>query len=287
MLVQTTPEQARERDRLSALDWEPSLAVEAFVAREQVLQRTAFAIRSRVPWAWIDAERGVLASAETYEVRWKQGRVWLVASVWTEPLLRGRGHASRMLAALAARCAAEPGAAALVLFSDVGPALYARLGFVARPAVDVWWSAEVGDPDDGPWRRFPESELAALPARDPLQLEWQLDRSRTLAELLPARRPSRCGARLPGGEWMVWTDDGQGALLVLEARVDSVGAWSSLAVAAARTAAAAGLREVVAWDPGLPVPGGRRARVGKLPMVLPVAGTPIDAFDPVPRSAWV
>jgi GNAT superfamily N-acetyltransferase len=286
-LVRCTEAESRERDRRSALDWEPDLCVPEFVAREQVLQRTAFARRSRVPWGWVvDGE--TVSSTETYEVAWPAGRVWLVASVWTDPDHRGRGHASAMLDALAERCAGVPGAAALVLFSDVGPALYERVGFVALPAVDVVWPASVGDPDDGPWERFAESALHTLDPRDPAQLDWQLDRARTRAELRPVRRPSRCGARLPSGAWMVWADDGHDReLQVLEARVATVEEWSTLATAAARTASAAGLGAVVAWDPALAVPGERRPRVGKLPMARPLGAARVSGLGPVPRSAWV
>jgi GNAT superfamily N-acetyltransferase len=277
------PEAAAARDGLAAFDWDPELRADAFVARERVLARTAFG-RSRVAWG-LTADGAVLSSCETYERRWPCGRVWLVASVWTAPDLRGRGHATRMLAALAERVAAAPDAAALVLFSDVGAAIYERVGFRPYPALDAAWPAAAGDPDDGPWQRLGEADVAALRARDPDQLAWQLDRARTRAELLPTRRPSRVGARLPSGDWMVWAEEGS-TLQVLALEVSSPDAGRALATAAARTAAAAGLAEVVAWDPGPWAPGARRIRTARIPMARPLSVPFADL--PVPgRDAWV
>lgn len=282
-LVELTEGQTEARDRESAPDWDTELGPDAFVARERTLRRTAFG-RSRAGWGWT-VSTALEATCETYERRWRGGLVWLVASVWTPPGSRGRGHASRLLQAVAERCAARPGAGAMILFSDVGAALYERVGYVALPAIDVAWPAEPGDPDDGPWQRFAESAVPTLSPRDGEQLEWQLDRARTRAELVPTRRPARCGARLPSGEWMVWTDE-DGALRVLEATARTSEAWAALATAAARTAAAVGLPEVVAWDPG-PLAGGlRRPRRGKLAMVRSF-GPPLDDFLPIDRAAWV
>lgn len=284
VLRELDAETARARDEASAADWDPGLSPAAFVARERLLQRLPFA-RGRIAWGWWEGDRPC-ASCETFVRDWPLGRVWLVASVWTEPALRGRGCASALLRALAEALRPAPGAAGMVLFSDVDPAMYARLGFLAWPARDLRWAAEAADPDDGPWTRFPESELPTVPARDPEQLAWQVDRARTRAERLPTRRPARVGARLPGGAWMVWSEGEAGALEVLAHDAPTPGAWRCLAAAAARTAAAAGLAEVVAWDPGPVADGPRAPRRGKLPMVLPFR----DGWDlsaPPGRDAWV
>ncbi|MEQ1505252.1 MAG: GNAT family N-acetyltransferase, partial [Myxococcota bacterium] len=256
------------------------------------------------PWARSERTTWILgpglASCETYRVPLGggDGVGWAIASVFTEPALRGHGFASALLDRLAERLRTEPGARGLVLFSDVGARIYERVGFVARPAVDRVWPADPGDPDDGPWTRITDAELPATlaaTARPPGaaiwpsagQLDWQLDRARTRAEVGRRRvvRPSRCGAVLDDG-LAVWADDGD-ALLVLLLTGTRPETVDGLATAAARTAGSVGLRQVRAWDTPGPWPSWApsRPRDGAIPMIRAFGDVPDWTW--IPRGVWV
>jgi ribosomal protein S18 acetylase RimI-like enzyme len=309
-LVRATPSQAAELDERSHAEWGAGLTATAHVARERRLRNGLWPRSTHDTWALVDADQ-VLASCETYRVACtvdgEPGLAWEIASVFVEPLLRGRGYATRLLEELSARLRPEPGARALVLYSDVAPSrLYERLGFVARPAGDRVVPPEIEDPDDGPWIRFGETELADVHSRvvpfggpgfsiwpSLAQIDWHLDRSRTRAELVGWRRSSRCGAQL-GQDVVIWTEDRESdalLLLLLTARVPR--AAGMLISAAARTAAELGLKEVRAWETPLPGAwpadlGAPVARNGSVPMIRPFApDVDPEGWTFIPRGLWV
>ncbi|MEQ1572327.1 MAG: GNAT family N-acetyltransferase, partial [Myxococcota bacterium] len=205
-LARATPQQSAALDVTTHGEWGGGLSVADHVTRERRLRGGWWPRTTHAGWLWTHGAEAV-ASCETYEVQVggrRPGRAWAIASVFVPPEHRGRGHASALLEALAADRAAEPEARALVLFSDLTrPELYARLGFVARPAVDRIGPPDPDDPDDGRWTRFGEAELPLrLPppppdgfalAPSPAQLDWHLDQARTRAELTGGRRSARCG----------------------------------------------------------------------------------------------
>jgi predicted N-acetyltransferase YhbS len=315
ILVRANPSQAMELDERSHAEWGRGLTVAAHVARERRLRAGMWPRSTHDTWVLTDND-AVLASCETYRVACtmdgEPGRAWELASVFVEPLLRGRGYGTRLIEELVARQSREPGARAFVLFSDVDTALYERVGFVAAPAVDRVVQPSPEDPDDGPWLRFSETEFAEVYARwvpyggsmppsapgfaiwpSLPQLDWQFDRARTLAEAVGWRRSSRCGAVL-GSDAIVWVEDRQAdALLVLllTARVPKAAAL--LLDAAARTAGDLGLREVRAWE--TPLPGAWPAdlgvsvpRLGAVPMIRPlVPDLPPASWAFIPRGVWV
>lgn len=280
-LVRATDARAFERDAVSHLEWGGGLSVADHQRREQRLRETPWARASWDPWFWEEDGR-VLSSCETYRTPLDGGTAWLLASVLTAPELRGRGHASRMLRALTERLAGEPGARAIVLFSDVDPAIYARLGWVALPALDRTLPPSGGDPDGGPWRRLADPPVGApgvglRPTAD--QLRWQVARAHTLADATGRTRLATSGAETGAGA-IAWTEEG-GELLVLRRDDDPL-----LLEAAARTAGERGLRAVRAWDTGAPWPSGEpEPRRGAVPMVLALGG-PVDV-GPVCRGSWV
>lgn len=81
--------------------------------------------------AWMEDDR-LLASAKRYDFRADIGgercAVLGIGAVFTPVAERGRGHASRLLDAMIEEAAAR-GCRAAVLFSEIGPDYYARLGF--------------------------------------------------------------------------------------------------------------------------------------------------------------
>lgn len=98
----------------------------------------------RTPWgrahmrrlALVDAGGRVLSSAKRYDLRVSlDGRevpVVGIGAVFTPAASRGHGHARALVEAITAS-AADEGAALALLFSEIDPAYYAALGFVAVP----------------------------------------------------------------------------------------------------------------------------------------------------------
>src|SRR5581483_10210191 len=114
---------------------------------------------------------------------------------FTEPHLRGKGHATKMMDAVVARLEERPNAQACVLFSDVGARLYERSGFVAVPGKDLVLPALSGDPAKGvtpltelkPRPRDGDG-LVLRPTAD--QLDWAVAREALYAGYLRQQRPS-------------------------------------------------------------------------------------------------
>jgi GNAT superfamily N-acetyltransferase len=109
-----------------------------------------------------------------------------IGAVFTPGDLRGRGYATALLGAfLDAERAA--GTDLAYLFSDIHPAFYERLGFVALPSRTITLRADalpgermeivaLGESDDGAVRRCFDALDARRPfafARTPLDWEWQ------------------------------------------------------------------------------------------------------------------
>ena len=88
-------------------------------------------------WALVDAGT-VLASAKIYQFNsvldGRSIRVVGLGAVFTQPGHRGRGHARAVVERALERTAAD-GADLAVLFSEIGPDYYARLGFSRGPDV--------------------------------------------------------------------------------------------------------------------------------------------------------
>src|SRR5262245_11618186 len=118
-LVLATADDKRARDRLTYDAWGEGLTRDQYLIREDRLCAQAWARDKMQWWLWRDDEGKVLSSCETYRmcsaVDGERGDTWAVASVYTEPALRGRGHARAMMDALVARARTE-GAQASTLF---------------------------------------------------------------------------------------------------------------------------------------------------------------------------
>lgn len=87
--------------------------------------------------ALVDGSR-LLASAKQYlfttRIDGRSTRTLGIGAVFTPPPLRGRGFGRDIVDALTERAAAE-GCEQALLFSEIGPAFYERLGFAAIPLV--------------------------------------------------------------------------------------------------------------------------------------------------------
>jgi predicted N-acetyltransferase YhbS len=109
-----------------------------------------------------------------------------IGAVFTPNALRGRGYATALLGAFL-DAEREAGTDLAYLFSDIHPAFYERLGFVALPSRRIALRAStlpaerievavLGDADAAPVRRLFGALEARRPfafARSPLDWEWQ------------------------------------------------------------------------------------------------------------------
>ncbi|MBL8923197.1 MAG: GNAT family N-acetyltransferase [Myxococcaceae bacterium] len=296
-LVVATEAQRRARDVLTASAWGRLLRPAQFLDREVTLRAHPFAVEAMRTWLWVEGDE-VCCSCETFEVRARrgpvEGRAWLVASVFTEPRLRGRGFARSMLDALALTLTG-PGALALALFSEVGAPLYERAGFVAQPTWDVVLPAETSVLPTDTWRTI-SAGPAFPPAGDgelelilsDAQCAWHVERERFYAKALG--RPAPTGHLLVRGSsslaaaasfqtnelhvlWYDFQDDGEAESMLREA---------------CAVAGACGLGAVRVWETTrFPVPSGgaRRSRDDELPMVRPLDGG-AARWTRIARGLW-
>lgn len=305
-----TEQAARDVETYAA--WGEKLTLQQYLDREARLRAHPWPRHALRTWLLVEGTQ-TLASCETYAMdAWKQPRggrlrVEGIASVYVEAALRGQGHATALMHALAERMRDE-GAGALILFSDVGPALYARSGFVARPALERQIAPEPGDAANVCDRLVAAQALAdaltAAPRPDDglliwpsaAQLSWHLEREAIYAEVLKRARPAACGA-IAGATRAFWMADFKSnvlrILLLASSRTDE-----ALAVlqAAARTASACGLERVVLWECAWPfaLPDGGfggtplRRTVDSIPMILPLQPTiaPAD-WGHTARALWI
>ncbi|MCP3978456.1 MAG: GNAT family N-acetyltransferase [bacterium] len=88
-------------------------------------------------WVWTGRRGELLSSLKLYRplvrVAGHTTRASVVGAVFTPRARRGLGHARDLLRAVLQRCEAE-GASLAMLFTDIGPALYADAGFRTLPA---------------------------------------------------------------------------------------------------------------------------------------------------------
>jgi GNAT superfamily N-acetyltransferase len=284
-LVLATDAQKRERDRFAHDAWGQRLTVDQFVSREERLRAHPWARANMTTYLLVEEGR-VLSSCETFRMDsfldGDKGVTFGVASVYTEPALRGRGHAGRMMRLLPAE-----GLQAGILFSDVGD-YYARFGWRAVGAFEQILSAGNVESDatllnsaqiDALWNtvEVPRARFVVWPSA--AQLDWHRERERAYAELFGRTPLAHAGAKTKEG-LIVWAADFKNEkLLILHLQ----GSDPSLVAAARRQAAEAGLASVVAWEGDF---GEKKPRTDSLPMVLPLAAGS-ESWSFVPRGLWI
>lgn len=301
-LVEATDSDKRARDRLTASVWGRQLTTEQFLAREAGLRAHPFAKQSMRTWLWVDAGGAVLSSCETFEVPAQRGarsgRAFVIASVFTEPALRGKGHAVALIDVVCARLNERADALAVALFSEVGAGLYERAGFVAQPSWDVVLPLETSV-----LPTVTSSVMESLPVEAPprgradagVQLEltveqcdWQVERERLYASALS--RPSvKAHVLRHGGSSLAVTASFQtNELHVLWYRFEKPVDVGPLLAAAADHGRASGLTALRLWETTpIPLPAGavRVERSDELPMLRALDGGPAR-WSVIERGLW-
>lgn len=285
-LLEATLAEKVSRDALTAAAWGRQLSTEQFLAREAALRSHPFAKASMRTWLWCGDS--ILSSCETFEVAATRGatsgRAFIVASVFTEPALRGKGHAVAMLNALVERLS-TPDALAVVLFSEVGPTIYERAGFVGQPGVDlvfparaaprreepaaVRWTTAIEAP---PHRGDPHAVTLVLSAQ---QCDWHVERERFYAAALHRPAPPAHVARLNASSLAVAASFQRNELHVLWTEFHDDADGLALLEACAALALRCGLPAVRVWEArAMPTPAGatRVDRNDELPMLRPLDG---------------
>ncbi len=199
-----SPTAAVALDTRTHAAWGRTLSLPQYLQRERVLRASPFSQRGLRAWA-LQKTGTVVASCETYACdvtlggrgtsgsAASQGTGHGIASVFVDPAHRGHGYASELLRRVHAALQAE-GALLCFLWSEIGPTLYQRLGYVGRPLSLRRYAAAPKEESHGavpPWRYLRLSELgAALAARpsvdrglalridvDLAQIDWYLRRA--------------------------------------------------------------------------------------------------------------
>jgi GNAT superfamily N-acetyltransferase len=173
-------------------------------------------------WALVDAG-AVLASAKIYQFNGifdgRSIRVVGLGAVFTQPGHRGRGHAGTVVERALERLAAE-GADLAVLFSEIGPDYYARLGFSVVPTSDVTLRVVESVRRGAPAvlvRGGDDRDLAALVEMGRVRsagCRFHLDRDRDLVHFAIAKKRLLAGLGPPGARAMQFFVAEEGASAV-------------------------------------------------------------------------
>lgn len=143
ILANPTPDESRQTWTCTHPLWGAALSLDGYILRETRQADLPLARDGGLrPWVLVEADskpdsRDILSSCETLRkralVRRPDGEVneviaHGVASVFTDPAFRGKGHASTMMACLGEALQAE-GALLSVLWSDIGKEFYNKHGW--------------------------------------------------------------------------------------------------------------------------------------------------------------
>jgi GNAT superfamily N-acetyltransferase len=172
------------------------------------------AAQRRTPWgrehlnraALVDDAGALLATAKCYRLRatldGREASVLGIGAVFTPEDRRGRGHAGRLIELLVEKAAHE-GASLAILFSEIAPAFYERLGFQRLPLdqVRVIVQEKGGGAPAMLVRSGHESDLPALAAMHDVRaahMRFSLQRAPAYIQFMLTRKRLRAGLGPPG-----------------------------------------------------------------------------------------
>lgn len=294
-----------QRDRLCAQSWAGPLTIDQFLIRENRLRSTNWASQSLRTWLLKNETNETLSSCETYEMQSvlnkKKGISFGIASVFTAESLRGQGYASQMLRMVLQKLeATHDNIHGFVLYSEVGEAIYQRLGFQACPSFDWVVSATATLPPAPSAQVFHSGddfqyELQMIAkhhaahsfhiAASMNQIQWFEEREKVLAHLLnrPTIQIRACKSEDSFAVWMADFKDQCLRALIFEA--SSPQSALALVIPAQKEAQRLGLPLLRIWErPTLQCPdwAKRESRPDDIAMLRPAEQTK----DELKASDW-
>ena len=147
--------------------WGSGLSAEDYLGLWRELTDTEWARRHAGMYVWHDDAGQVLSSVKLYRPELRVGdrvcRATIISALFTPSAHRGCGHASRLVEAVLAH-AHERGDPLALLFSDIDPEFYRRLGFRALPAQEQWGTLPTDPCPPAGWSLRPRvgPDLAAI-----------------------------------------------------------------------------------------------------------------------------
>jgi GNAT superfamily N-acetyltransferase len=185
--------------------WHEGLTRHAYGQWNTAQMRTPWARDRFHRFALLDDAGHVLASLKRYryDVRLDGHDGWMcgLGAVFTPPDQRGRGYASQLIEQVLAR-EQRDGALMATLFSEIGPALYVRLGFTAVPLDEytVRVRRKAGAPAmlvrAGDERDLPD--VAAMHVTRAVDARFALRRDPATIRFALARKRAFAGLSVPG-----------------------------------------------------------------------------------------
>lgn len=298
MLEIASQSEQQDRDHLTAEIWGTGLTTEQFLERELRLRAHPWAAATLTTWLWKDASGAILSSCEVFldeaKAGTRIGTAATIASVFTEPRLRGQGHAAQLLTALIEHLSADPSCLAVTLFSEIGTNYYQRLGFCPVPAFDTFFAPRADAPSvewlpgvSSPTHPAADANTLRLSLSAP-RLDWHLERERIYGSALSRGPLPHPGARV-GESTITWTAYWKtNELQVLSLDAKSPTQLALLIQAASHAAHLGGLSTVRLWetDDLTSVPNARRVpRSDEVAMFLPLMPG-VQAWTMVERGLW-
>ena len=242
--------------------WNEGLSPNAYAKYYAAQRATPWGLARLGRRALVDGGR-VLASAKEYlfdaTLDGRAVRVCGIGTVFTEPRHRGRGHARVLIERLIERAAAA-GCDLALLFSEIDPAYYARLGFTPIPICDLDLRVVESDRRGAPavLVRTGEdgdlSDLAAMGDARASPFRFHLARDRDLIHYAITKKRVMAGLDTPGARAVQFfvAEEGRAACAYVVIRVR--GSEWTLDEAGDRDPSGAGvgaiLQVLVARDPG-------------------------------------
>jgi len=214
-------------------------------------------------WALVNAG-DVLASAKVYDfagaLDGRSMRLAGLGAVFTQPGHRGRGYARMLVDRLVDRAAAE-GADLALLFSEIGPDYYLRLGFTGVPRSDLTLRVIESSRRGAPMtlvRAGNENDLANAADMGRARSQssrFKLDRDRELIQFAIAGKRLLAGLGPPGAREVQFFVAEEGAAAVAYVCISTRGSTWTIEEAGDRDPAGARLgailQALIARDPGV------------------------------------
>jgi predicted N-acetyltransferase YhbS len=214
--------------------WHDGLTRAAYPRFYAAQIKTAWGSQHLRRWALVDGAE-LLASAKTYRFSATlEGRpieIVGIGAVFTQPRHRGQGHARALVERLLDRAAAD-GADLALLFSEIGPEYYARLGFTTIGTTDLTLLVTESIRHGAPAtlvRSGEERDLAGIAEMGRVRAapyRFHLDRDRDLVHYAIAKKRLLAGFGPPGArgvQFFIAEEGASAVAYVVISRVDRDG----------------------------------------------------------------